>query len=132
MVGFGDEAIDGGLEIDEGMEDTPLEASFCEFGEERRGSVALAVMGHVPRRPLLHGQARRGAVERLDLAFFVNGQDDGVGGRIDVKPTDIAQFADEVRIVRELELPTASCRWLRYVCPRNVMVCAVLKLGRLN
>ena len=34
FVGFGNEAIDGGLEIDEGMEDTPLEAPFCEFGEE--------------------------------------------------------------------------------------------------
>ncbi len=34
FVGFGDEAIDGGLEIDEGMEDTPLEAPFCELGEE--------------------------------------------------------------------------------------------------
>ena len=34
MVGFGDEAIDGGLEIDEGMEDTPVEAPFCEFCEE--------------------------------------------------------------------------------------------------
>ena len=191
FVGFGDEAIDGGLEIDEGIEDTPLEAPFCEFGEEafdgvepragcwrevenkplvaiepapdlwmlmggvvveddvdglvrrdlsvdhvqepdellvpvalhiasdncpvedvqggeeRRGSVALVVVGHSAQTPLLHGQARLGAVERLDLAFLVYGQDDGVGGRIDVKPNDIAQFADEVRVVRELELPIA-------------------------
>ena len=76
-------------------------------GEERRGSVALVVVGHSAQTPLLHGQARLGAVERLDLAFLVYGQDDGVGGRIDVKPNDIAQFADEVRVVRELELPIA-------------------------
>ena len=34
FVGFGDEPIDSGLEIDDGMEDAPLEAPFCEFGEE--------------------------------------------------------------------------------------------------
>ena len=34
FVGFGDETIDGGLEVDEGMEDPPLEASLCEFGDE--------------------------------------------------------------------------------------------------
>ena len=76
-------------------------------GEERRGSVALVVVGHGAETPLLHGQARLGAVERLDLAFLIDGQHDGVGRWIDVKPNDIAQFADEVRIVRELELPIA-------------------------
>jgi len=191
FVGFCDEAIDGGLEIDEGMEDTALEAPFCEFGEEafdsvepragcwrevenkplvaiepgpdvrmlmsgvvveddvdglvcgdlsvdhiqeadellvpvavhiapdnrpvedvqggkeRRGSVALVVVGHGAETPLLHGQARLGTVQRLDLAFLIDGQDDSVSGRIDVKPDHIAQLADEVRIVRELELPIA-------------------------
>ena len=191
FVGFGNEAIDGGLEIDEGMEDTPLEAPFCEFGEEafdgveprggcwrevenkplvaiepgpdlrmlmggvvveddvdslvrrdlsvdhveeadellvpvamhiapdnrpvedvqsgekRRGSIAFVVVGHGAETPLLHGQSRLGAVQRLDLAFLIDGQDDGVGGRIDIQPNDIAQFADEVRIVRELEPPIA-------------------------
>ncbi len=34
LVCFGDEAIDGSVEVDEGMEDTTLEAPFCEFGEE--------------------------------------------------------------------------------------------------
>jgi len=34
FVGFGDEAIDCGLEIDEGMEDAPFEAPPGEFGEE--------------------------------------------------------------------------------------------------
>ena len=41
------------------------------------------------------------------MLTLVDGQDDGVGGGIDVKPDDIAQFADEVRVVRELELPVA-------------------------
>ncbi len=34
FVGFGDEAIDGGLEIDEGKEDTAFEAPVCQFCEE--------------------------------------------------------------------------------------------------
>jgi len=34
LVGFCNEAIDGGLEIDEGMEDAPVEAPFREFCEE--------------------------------------------------------------------------------------------------
>ena len=34
FVGFGDEAIDGGLEIDERVEDAAFEPPSCEFGEE--------------------------------------------------------------------------------------------------
>ncbi len=41
------------------------------------------------------------------MLTLVNRQDDSVGGRIDVKPDDIAQFADKVGVVRELELPVA-------------------------
>ncbi len=41
FVGFGDEAIDGDLEIDEGMEDAPPEAPFCEFGEESFDGVGM-------------------------------------------------------------------------------------------
>jgi hypothetical protein len=191
FVGFGDEAIDGGLEINEGVEDTTVKPPPGEFGEEtfdgieprtgcrgevenkplvaiepgpdlwmlmggvvvendmdglvfgnlsvdrvqeadellmpvtlhiapdhgpiedvqggeqRRCSIAFVVVGHGAETPLLHGQSRLGAVQRLDLAFLIDGQDDGVSGRIDVKPNDIARFADEVRIVRELEPPIA-------------------------
>ncbi len=34
FVGLSDEAIDGGLEIDEGVKDPTFEPSPCEFGEE--------------------------------------------------------------------------------------------------
>ena len=50
------------------------------------------------------GKARLGAVERLDLAFLVKRQDDGVGGRIDIKANHIAQFLDEFGIGGKLEL----------------------------
>lgn len=38
----------------------------------------------VPARPLLQGQTGLGAVKRLDLAFLVDRQNDGMGCRIDV------------------------------------------------
>ena len=39
VIGFCDEAVDGGLEVDEGMEDTTLEPPRGEFGEEALDSV---------------------------------------------------------------------------------------------
>jgi hypothetical protein len=50
-------------------------------------------------------QARQGAIESLDLALLVERKHDGVGRRIDIEPDHVAQLVDEVRIVRELELP---------------------------
>ena len=76
-------------------------------GEERRGSVAFVIVGHRSETPLLHGQARLGAVKRLNLALLIDGQDDGVRGRINVEPNDIPKFIDEVGVVREFELPIA-------------------------
>ena len=55
--------------------------------------------------PCFHRQAGLGAVERLDLRLFVDREHDGVGRRVDVEPDHIAQFGDEVGIVRKLELP---------------------------
>ena len=40
---------------------------------------------------LLPDEAGLGAVERLDLTLFVDAEHDGVGGRIDVEPDDVAQ-----------------------------------------
>ena len=182
FVGFGDEAIDGGLEINEGVEDAALEPPSGEFGEEafdgveprrrcwrevedkplvtiepiadlwmlmggvvveddmdglvfgdlgvdhveeadellvpvalhvapnhgsvediqggeqRRGSIAFVIVGHGAKTPFLHRQARLAAVERLDLAFLIDRQNDGMSGRINIKTNDIAQFSDEVGI----------------------------------
>ena len=74
-----------------------------ERGEQRRGAVALVVVGHGAGAALLHRQARLGAVERLDLALLVDRQHDGMGRRIDIEADDVAQLVDELRIVRELE-----------------------------
>ena len=61
-----------------------------ERGEQRRGAVALVVVGHGAGATLLHRQAGLGAVERLDLALLVDREDDGVGGRIDIEADDVA------------------------------------------
>jgi hypothetical protein len=66
--------------------------------------MTLIVVGHRRGAARLHGQARLGAVECLDLAFLVDREDDGMGGRIDVETDDSAQLSDEPRIGGEFEL----------------------------
>jgi len=41
---------------------------------------------------------------RLNLALFVDRQDDRVDGRIEVESDDVAQFLDEAPIIGKLEL----------------------------
>ena len=69
-----------------------------ESRKQGRGAVALVVMRHRPAAALLHRQSRLGAVERLDLAFFIDRQHQGFVGRIEVKADDILDLGDEVRI----------------------------------
>ena len=38
------------------------------------------------------------------MRFFVDRENDGMGGRIDIKPDIIAQLVDELRVVGKLEL----------------------------
>ena len=74
-----------------------LAFEHVERGEQRRGAVALVVMGHRAGAALLHRQAGLGAVERLDLALLVDRQHDGMGRRIDVQADDVPQLGDELR-----------------------------------
>src|ERR1022692_1904141 len=41
-------------------------------GKQSSASMPLVVVGHGPTTPLFPGQARLGAIQRLDLTFFVN------------------------------------------------------------
>src|SRR3979490_361266 len=75
-----------------------------ESSEQRRCAMALVVVGNRAGAAFLHRQAGVGAVERLDLRLFVDREDDGMGGRIDIKPDNIAQLVDELRVVGKLEL----------------------------
>jgi hypothetical protein len=75
-----------------------------EGGEQRGRAVTLIVVCHRPGAALLHRQAGLSAVERLDLAFLIDREDDGMGWRIDIETDDIAQLAHKLRVSRQLEL----------------------------
>lgn len=78
-----------------------------ERGEQRRRAAALEDVRH--RRPstALQREPRLRTIQRLDLALFVNRQDDGVSWRRDVEPDDIVQLLGERLVVRQLEAAPA-------------------------
>ena len=84
-------------------DDGPVED--VERSKQGRGAMALVVVRHGAEPALLQRQARQGAIESLDLALLVERKHDGLGRRIDIEPNHVVQLVDEVRIVRELELP---------------------------
>lgn len=50
-------------------------------------------MRHCANKSLFQRQTRLGAAERLDLAFFIGGEDDRTLPRIDIKPDDVRSLA---------------------------------------
>jgi hypothetical protein len=64
-------------------------------------------MGHRSGAALFHRQPGLGAVERLDLALFVDAEDDCVRRRIDIEADHVAQLADEFGVLGKLELANA-------------------------
>ena len=69
-----------------------------ERREQGGGAVALVVVGHGSGPTLLHGQARLGAVERLDLGLLVHRQHDGVLRRVEIQPDHVLDLLSEPRI----------------------------------
>jgi hypothetical protein len=61
----------------------------AERGEQGGGAVPLVIVGHGLAAPGFDRQSRLGAIERLDLAFFVDRQHHRMGRRIDVKSDDV-------------------------------------------
>ena len=74
-----------------------------ERREQRRRAIALVIVGHRPALAGLDRQARLGAVEGLDLALFVDGDDDGVHGRVHVEADDVFDLLREFGIVGAFE-----------------------------
>ena len=72
-------------------------------GEQGGGAVALVIMGHGGAFARLQRQARLGAVQGLHLGLFIDTEDHGAGGRIDVQADDVADLGGELRIVGKLE-----------------------------
>jgi hypothetical protein len=78
-------------------------SQYVEGGEQRRRSVAFIIMGHGGAFARLQRQARLRAIQRLDLAFLVDGQHHRVTRRRHVKANHIFDFFDEGGIVGFLE-----------------------------
>jgi len=76
-----------------------------ERGKERCGAVALVIMGHRPGTALFQGQTRLRAVECLDLALLIDGKNQRLLRRVDVKADDVLDLRDEVRVIGDLETP---------------------------
>jgi hypothetical protein len=74
-----------------------------ERGKERRGAVALIIMGHGSGAAFLQRQARLGPVECLNLAFLVDGQHKRPLRRVEVQADDVLDLNGEVGIGRNLE-----------------------------
>ena len=56
-------------------------------------SVALVVMRHRAGAAWFHRQARLGAVERPDLALFVDREDHRMSGRVDEEADNVLEFS---------------------------------------
>ena len=68
FVGLGDEAVDGCLEVDEGVKDAALEASFGELGEVTLDGVEPGA----GRRGEVEGEAFMPAEPSADLGVLVS------------------------------------------------------------
>ena len=77
-----------------------------EGRKQRCRAMPLVVVGHRAGPPLLHGQARLGPVQRLDLAFLVDRQHNDMCRRFDIETDNIAQLLNELRVFGQLE---AAC-----------------------
>ena len=62
--------------------------------EQRGRAIPLVVMGHRPASACLHRQAWLGAVESLDLALFVDREDDSVLERVQIEADDVLDLLD--------------------------------------
>ena len=72
-------------------------------GKQRGRTVPFVVVGHRARPAGLHRQPGLRPPQRLDLALFVDTEDQGLFGRIHVKTDDVGELFDEPRVGRQLE-----------------------------
>ena len=57
-----------------------------------RGAVALVIMGHRAGTALLHGKTRLRPIQRLDLTFLIDGEDNRMGRRRHVETDHIVKL----------------------------------------
>ena len=51
-------------------------------------------------------------LQRLDLALFVDTEDQGLVGRVDIQADDVGELLDEPRVGRQFERPDESSPFL--------------------
>src|SRR5271166_5266779 len=109
---LGHPSVDNGKEADELLMAMMLHTladdlalKHIERGEQSGDAVTLVVVGHGASPTLFHRQPRLGAIQRLDLAFLIDREHDGVVGRIDVQANDLLELGRELRIVGQLKAP---------------------------
>jgi len=71
--------------------------------KQRRRSMTDIIMRHRAAAAFLHRQPRLRSVERLDLAFFVDTQNQGFFRRIQIQTHDITQLFDKTFVSAEFE-----------------------------
>ncbi len=80
-----------------------LTVQHVQSGEQCGRTVALVVVRHGGRTPLLQWQPGLRAIERLHLALLVAAQHQGVLGRRHVQRHDVFELLHKLRITRDLE-----------------------------
>ena len=84
-----------------GSNNRPIQ--HIQGGEKTRRSIPLVVMGHRSAASLFHRQSRLRSIQGLDLRFFVDAQNQGFIGGIQIESDHIGQFFNEVFVRRQLE-----------------------------
>src|SRR5271165_7158108 len=120
-------ALDGGEKVDELPTPVLLHAMADDRSlenvqgrEQGRPAVPFETVRHGSAFPWFEWQAELGAVERLNLAFLVDRDDDGVRWRVHVEANDNLDLFCEFRVIRAFEgsdavrletmlLPNAPC-----------------------
>lgn len=75
-----------------------------QSGKQGRCPMADIVMGHALDIAQPDGEDGLGSIQGLNLAFFVDTEDHGLFGRVEIQPDDIADLFDEERVGRDLEM----------------------------
>ncbi len=81
-----------------------LAGGNVQGGEEGGGAVADIAMRHAFDVAQSEGQEGLGALQGLGLALLVDAQDQGMVGRVEIEPDDVADLLDEEGIGGELEV----------------------------
>ena len=80
-----------------------LAVEHVQCRKQCRGAIAFVIVGHRPATAFLQGKARLGAVQGLNLAFFVDTQHQGFVWWIDVETNNVDEFFEEMFVATQLE-----------------------------